>query len=122
MEKRKDTDKYILIGLVSIVIAFLIYWTISSFVNRETQTNDFIKKEVGGLLVNIKDEGKGEYTLTIKQHKTGEILEYYLFLSPFIKKNNIQINDSISKDANEHTIKFYKKKNGSFYKCCELNY
>jgi hypothetical protein len=122
MKRKINKDYLILVGLGTIIVAFFLYWVITSLVKRESQTNDFIEREIGGILENVKYDGRAEYSLTIRQHKTGEKLKYYLFLSPFIKENNIQTNDSISKEANGHTINFYKKKNGTFYKCCDLYY
>jgi hypothetical protein len=115
-------DNFILIGLGTVIVGFIVYWTTSSIVKRETQTNDFIKKEIGGILLKVKYDGRAEYSLTIRQHGTKEELNYYLFLSPFVKENSIQENDSISKEANGHTINFYKKKNGTYYKCCDIYY
>ena len=122
MKKKIDFDTTVLIVLGSVIVLFFLGWTVISFVKGETQTRDFIEREIGGILVGLDNSGKGEYNLTIRQHKTRQEIKYYLFLSPFIEENNIQVNDSISKVANGHTINFYKKQNGTYEKCCNLYY
>lgn len=97
-------------------------WAFVSAYRRDSQAADFLKREINGVLIKIEDITHGEYTLTIRQNETNEILEYYLYISKFVRDNNIQELDSISKPANAHTIDFYKKRDGKYYKCCELYY
>jgi hypothetical protein len=117
-----DRNSYIQIGLFAIGVISMLTWAIVSGVDRSNQENDLIKREISGILVTVKDLQHGDYTIRIKQHNTGKEMEYYLQISRFIKENNIQVNDSISKEANSHTLNFYRKKDGIYEKYCDLYY
>lgn len=116
----KSTYGKILIGLLSILGILLVSWIVISLYNDKKQSDDLIEREINGILINSKDITHGKYALIIKQHGTGEEIKYYLHISKFFQDNNIQVGDSISKNANSHTINFFKKRNGTFNKCCEL--
>src|SRR5687767_8415090 len=112
--RKLDLNTYILTGLIAIGLIALFSWIIFSAIDRAEQEDDLIKREISGILITVKDLQRGNYILRIKQHETGEELEYHLQISRFMKENNIQVNDSISKDANSHTLNFFKKKHGIY--------
>lgn len=118
----KDRTNRLFLYVFGLIFLAMIIWVFVSVYKRDSQSADFIKREIHGVLTKIHDDTHGEYTITIRQHGTNEILEYYLFISKFVRENNIQVLDSISKPANGHTIDFYKKKDGKFYKCCDIYY
>jgi hypothetical protein len=110
------------VGFFALFVVAGIGWGIVSLYKRDRQAADFIRREINGVLIKVRDDHHGEYTIAIRQSGSNQILEYYLFISSFVRNNNIQESDSISKLANGHTINFYKKKNGKFHKCCDIYY
>ena len=115
------TNRMVLYAFGVFVLAMIVWGLISAF-RRDSQAADFVKREIHGVLIKIHNNSHGECTITIRQHGANEILEYYLFISKFVRENNIQVLDSISKSANGHTVYFFKKKQGKYYKCCDLYY
>lgn len=110
---------------VLVIILFLVLFIsliIQSRLQFDRQENEFVKNKMNEILVEVKDLGRGNCSFKIREHHTKNILAYKLSISWFIKKNDIQVNDSISKDENDNNIIFYKKKNGIFQKCCVEQY
>jgi hypothetical protein len=116
----KNTDGKILLGLLVILGVLLIGWVGDSIYKDTKQNDDLIKRELNGILISSKDITHGIYSLVIKQHMTGEEIKYDLSVSKFFRDNNIHEGDSISKTADSHVISFFKKKEKTYYKCCEL--
>jgi len=74
------------------------------------EEEEFIKSEINGIIINLRDQQHGEFRFTIRQSTTKEMVAYSLSVGKFVKENGIQEQDSISKGANSHVIYFYKKK------------
>lgn len=116
----KSTNGKIAVTLLSILGILLASWIIDLIYREKKQRGDFFKQEVNGILIRSKDIYRGMFKLTIRQHHTEEEVTYSLSISKFLRDYNIQIGDSISKDANSRTIEFFRKSNGTFSKCCDL--
>ncbi len=115
------------IKILFIASVLLLVFTVTSLIINTNQamekTANFMKRELSGVLVAVTDVHRGSSALTIKQHATGELLEYTLEISKFLHENDIRERDSISKNANSGTIIFYKvDERGVYAKCCELAY
>jgi hypothetical protein len=87
-----------------------------------SKEKDFIKRELSGPLVKLEDIHHDQFYLYIRDNKTHNVVRYALYISKFIRENNIQVGDSISKEAGDHTIWFYKKKDGIFSRSANLYY
>jgi hypothetical protein len=115
------------IKILFIASVLLLVFTVTSLIINTNQamkkTTAFMKRELSGVLVAVKDVHRGTSALTIKEHRTGELFEYDLEVSKFLRENDIGERDSISKDANSGKIIFYKvNERGVYAKCCELQY
>jgi hypothetical protein len=115
------------IKILFIASVLLLVFTVTSLIINTNQamekTANFMKRELSGVLVAVKDIHRGSSSVTIKQHPTGELLEYNLEISKFLRENGIRERDSISKNANSGIIIFYKAdERGVYAKCCELEY
>jgi hypothetical protein len=115
----KSASGRFVIMLFSFIGLFLACWIAISVYRHERQSDDFIRRELNGTLVDIRDIRRGRYSITIKQHEKNEEIQYSLTISSFFKQNNIRAGDSISKSSNSKTVKFFKKRESSFIKCCE---
>jgi hypothetical protein len=122
MDEKLGVNKYIVFGLALIGAISFTIWVIIPTIDAQKREDDLIKREISGVLIKVKDLNRGSYSILIKENKTGTELEYDLHMSRFIKENNIQVNDSISKEGGSHTLNFFKKKNGIYEKCCDLYY
>lgn len=84
---------------------------------RDVQKRDFIRDELRGILLELKDIKRGDYVLRISRGSE-DPRNYTITLGSFIEKNNIQKYDSISKDAGSNVVKFYKRDGEGFVECC----
>lgn len=113
----------------------LIYWPLSLplivifigliyFYNGEKKYNkmvdDYQEKEIKGLIINLKEEGRGDHLLEINDKVSNKVLKYSLPVSWEIKEYGIQNGDSVSKEANSKTITFYKNEGGVYIKLCDF--
>jgi hypothetical protein len=113
--------RLIYIGIGTIVIIFV------AFFGRGTlkfyqQEDKFIESEVHGVIVRIKDYERGRFGLTIGRSETKDTIEYSIYIGKFMKENRIKVRDSISKEANSHTVYFFMKRDSLFEKPIELYY
>lgn len=76
---------------------------------------EFEKREVSGRIINLKKLTKGFYAIKL----SSEMPLPNLRIGWEIEEYNIQIGDSVSKEANSKLMTFYKFKNGAYEKCCE---
>lgn len=60
-------------------------------------------------MIKLEDIHHGQFDVTIIDNKTKDTVRYALRISKFIKQNDIQIGDSISKEADSRIIWFYRK-------------
>jgi signal transduction histidine kinase len=115
--------RIVLLACACLLVFFVggILLIVSTYTTRKKEL-DLIDRELSGVLIEVKDLQRGNYSLTIKQYKTNEIFEYDLQISKFIKEYSIKVNDSISKMAGGHEFYFYRKRNGLYEKIGELYY
>ena len=105
---------YALAILASMIAIVMIIRLVKKRFEFFQQEQAFIEKEIHGVIIKISDSQRGEYSLQIKESATGSLVQYSLSISDFLKENNIQINDSLSKGPNSHDVLFYKHQNGSY--------
>lgn len=108
--------------LISIFFALILIGSIIFIANNQIRHNKelklFISKGIYGSITKLNDLSRGTYSIEIKQ-------DNFIYETPSlpiaweIKEYNIQVGDSISKEANSKAITFYKVKNSSYKKCCE---
>ena len=110
-----------------LIIGFFFLTTISFFFtivyrNYYENTNEYkalVKKVIKGRITDLKDETRGSYYLKIKSFNN-TIRLHSLPIAWEVEEFNIQIGDSISKDAKSKKFVIYKQKNGRFKKICEF--
>lgn len=107
----------IVVVFISIVIGAVVFFT-RNYLNNKEELNSLVGKEIKGRIDALKDENRGSYYIEVKTlEETYKI--HSLPIAWEIKEYNIQVGDSISKEADSKTITFYKVKNGSYEKCCD---
>ncbi|MBS1508655.1 MAG: hypothetical protein JSS79_18615 [Bacteroidetes bacterium] len=97
-------------GVLVLSVAFLFVTTLFKQLKLEA---DYESRAFHGRLVGLQYTGRDQYVLTIKQDN-GDTLSYPLHITWFIKENNIQVNDSLSKGSDTYAMRFYKKQNGVY--------
>lgn len=102
----------IVVLLIGVIIAFL-YFRKNYFHNKK-ETNALIRKEVSGQINMLENINRGSYNLKIGDYKINSLPIAYE-----VEKYNIQLGDSVRKEANSRIMIFYKNTNGSFEKYCE---
>ena len=117
---KRNYTLFIICGLLVTLIIYSYYSTMIKFENME---NAIIKAEINGLLINVKNVNKGNYYIEIKDSKTKIVYPCDLPLASFVSENNIQLNDSISKEAKNDSLTFYRKVENKYQPCCiyEIN-
>ena len=110
-------DDYVLWTLGVALVLLIAYFLGTTLFKQFRQEADYESRQFHGRLIGLEDVGRGQYLLTIKQEH-GDTLAYYLPIKWFIKKNNIQTNDSVSKGQNAYAMRFFKKQNGEYVNCC----
>jgi hypothetical protein len=112
--------KYIIffITLFLISIVFAIVFFRNNYLKHENVITELIEKEIQGKIKGLKNENRGSYYIEIST-LNGDIKIHSLPIAWEIEEYNIQIADSVSKEANSKIMTFYKFKNGAYEKCCE---
>ena len=98
--------------LLIVVFSFLVFMTKKKTHDREIK--ELIRIELNGRINVLDNMNRGSCDLKIGTYKI-----HSLPIAFEIEKYNIQIGDSVSKEADNTTMKFYKNKNGVFEKYCE---
>ncbi len=105
--------KYIVLLIViyvSIFISGIVFFT-RKYLEHKEKIKIFIGKEVKGRIIALKDAGRGDYYIEIKTLKdTFKI--HGLPIAWHIENYNIQVGDSVSKEANSRIMIFYRTKGG----------
>ena len=102
-----------LISAISAIVFFR-----DNYIKQTKKITEVIKKEIQGKIKDLKNENRGSYYIEIST-MTEEIKVHSLPIAWEIEKYNIQIGDSLSKEADSRIMTFYKFKNGAYKKCCE---
>ena len=99
--------------LAGVITAFLFFR--KSYLNHNKDMTVLVGKELKGRISDLKNQNRGSYYVEIKNDKI-----HSLPIAFEIEKFNIQVGDSISKEAKSNIMTFYKNKNGTFIKCCDF--
>lgn len=105
-----------------IFIAAIIFWGIFFFNGDgkfDKMVSDFTARQINGTITFSSEKGRGFYLLEINDKVSDTDLKFSVPKSWFFKENNIQVGDSVSKEANSKKMTFFKNSDGSFEKCCE---
>lgn len=114
---RRPIEGYKLGILLFCTLLILTFADLAKKMIEHKKRIDFlISREINGIITDSKDESRGSAYLEVKtENDTYQM--HSLPLSRRIKINNIQLGDSISKEANSNIMIFYKRKNGEFLEC-----
>lgn len=106
---------------IIILIAILLIWVIFSFsffrknyLHQKREIKRLKSQKINGQINILENKNRGSYNLQIGNYKINSLPIAYE-----VDKYNIQLGDSVSKEANSTLMIFYKNKNGSFEKYCE---
>ncbi|MBO9634968.1 MAG: hypothetical protein J7578_17795 [Chitinophagaceae bacterium] len=102
----------IIVLLIGVAIAFL--YLRKNYLLHKNEINDLISKEVNGQINILKNKNRGSYNLRIGNYEINSLPIAYE-----VEKYNIQLGDSVRKEANSRIMIFYKNINGVFEKNCE---
>lgn len=103
-------------------ILALIFWVLYFWMGEkkfDEMTLEFTNKRIKGIIVKSNEKNRGFHFLEIKEKSTNSRFHYSLPKSWFFIENNIQVGDSVSKEAKSNVMTFFKYKNGKFIKCCD---
>ncbi|MEN9639360.1 MAG: hypothetical protein RLZZ262_1228 [Bacteroidota bacterium] len=108
------SPKYV--GISAAVFLFVVVFAFLFFrknqIAHQRETKELIGKELYGKIKILENMNRGSYDLKIDNYEIRS-----LPIAFEIQQYNIQVGDSMSKEANSNIIKFYKIKNGTFEKC-----
>lgn len=96
---------------VSIFISGIVFFT-RKYLEHKEKIKIFIGKEVKGRIIALKDINRGSYIISIKTFN--DTINQSLGIAWHIEKYNIQVGDSVSKEANSRIMIFYRTKGGKF--------
>jgi hypothetical protein len=109
----------VLFSILAILVLIAVFVLSKNYLNYRANTNALIGQQINGIIKSMKDQSRGSYFLEIQTEK--EIISVHsLPVAWEVKKYNIQVGDSISKEANSRIMKFYKSRNGVIEKICEF--
>lgn len=119
LDKRIKIKFMIIVFFFLTSISLILSIVLGNYYENTYEYKSLVKKVIKGRIIGIKDETRGTYYLKIKSlESTFEL--HNLPMSSEVEKYNIQIGDSISKDAKSKKFVIYKKKDGRFKKICEF--
>ena len=108
----KYTSVLYAIFLVVLVFAFLFFR--KNYVAHKREKKELINKELKGKIIHLENMNRGSYDLKINNYEIRS-----LEIGFEVQKYNIQIGDSVSKEANSNIMTFYKNRNGIFEEYCK---
>lgn len=118
----KSKIKFLLLGFVILnIFSFLFVLVYSNYYENTYEYKSLVKKEIKGQIIDMKDESRGSYYLKIKSLKSTSEL-HSLPISWDVEEYDIQIGDSVCKEAKSKKIAFYKLKNGSYKKIAIIEF
>lgn len=117
---KKFRIKFLIIGFFFLTTISLIFSIVmGNYYENTYEYKSLVKKVIKGRIIDIKDETRGSYYLKIKSSESIFELQN-LPMAWEVEEYNIQIGDSISKDAKSKKNVIYKQKDGRFKKICEF--
>lgn len=108
--------KYIIISIVILLtgVAITFLYLRKNYLHHKNEINDLISREINGQINILKNKNRGSYDLKIGDYKINSLPIAYE-----VEKYNIQLGDSVRKEANSRIMIFYKNIHGVFEKYCE---
>ena len=107
---------FIALFVISIILAIMFFR--NNYLKHKNVIAEIINKEIHGKIQGLRNENRGSYYVEIST-LNGDIKIHSLPIAWEIEEYNIQIGDSVSKEANSKLMTFYKFKDGAYKKCCE---
>lgn len=101
---------YTIFGLA--ILFGLIFFT-KKLTTYQKALEEFEKCKIKGVILSLKNTGRGTYDIELSSSNKIPNLR----IGWQLEKYDIQVGDSVSKDANIKIMTFYKFKNGKFEKC-----
>jgi hypothetical protein len=118
----KSKIKFLIIGFIVLhLCSFLFVLVYSNYYENTYEYKSLVKKEIKGRIIDMKDESRGSYYLKIKSLKSTSEL-HSLPIALDVEEYNIQIGDSVCKEAKSKKIAFYKLKNGIYKKIALIEF
>ena len=111
----------IFLGVLSIVALIVSISLVEKFRLLQNQLGILESAKLNGIVYELKDTQKGTYTVVTKVNQ-GVYYIHGIHLSWYIDKYNIQVGDSISKNANSDTLSFFKLESGVYKKRCDVTF
>ncbi|MFM2387752.1 MAG: hypothetical protein RL660_2509 [Bacteroidota bacterium] len=108
----KYSNTIYVVFVIVILLAFLYFR--KNYLHHKQEVKTLISKELSGKLNTLDNINRGSYNL-----KIGDYTIHSLPIADDVKKFNIQLGDSVRKEANSTKMVFYKKTNGTFENYCE---
>jgi hypothetical protein len=118
---KPSSDNLVLYGLLLLLAVAFIVGTWSKLFKGAIQADNFKTRAVRGVIKTIRHVHHGNCVLTVYNARTQAVDEFTLNISGFVKKHNIQIHDSIAKDANSRFASVYRKTNGQYQKMVDID-
>lgn len=113
---------FLLIGFIILsIFSFFLSILLGNYYENTNEYKSLVKKEIKGRIIDMKDESKGSYYLKIKSLKSTSEL-HSLPIAWDVEEYNIQIGDSVCKEAKSKKIAFYKLKNGIYKKIAIIEF
>jgi len=115
-----DYEKAIIV-LMLIALPILGIFEYHEFTAYQKELKEIQLKKFAGKIIELNDRG-GLCVITINDKVSNMDLKCDLDAkSGFFDENQIGVGDSLSKEANNSHLTFYKPYQGKFVKCCEFN-
>lgn len=105
----------VIYGIFGLVVLSATIFFIHKWLSYKNDLIEFQKKEAYGKIVRLKDLTRGIYAIEL----SSKIHLPNLRIGWEIEKYNIQVGDSVSKEANSKMMIFYKFENGVYKKYYE---
>ena len=119
---KKSKIKFLIIGFVILsIFSFFLSIVLGNYYENTYEYKSLVKKEIKGRIIDMKDESRGSYYLKIKCLKSISEL-HSLPIAWDVEEYNIQIGDSVCKEAKSKKIAFYKLKNGIYKKIALIEF
>lgn len=108
---------FIILSTLALIAIVGMLFLIRNSVKYNNELEILRSKEIKGVIVKLKDTGKGFCSMEIKE-PNDSTYEYSLAIAWEVKEFNIQAGDSVYKESSTNIMTFYKMKNGSYEKRC----
>jgi hypothetical protein len=110
--------KYIILIMVIFITSIIgaVFYFTRNYLSHSSELKSLESKEINGRIVALKDENRGSFYIEIETIQETHRM-HSLPIAWEIEKYNIQVGDSVSKEAGSRTMIFYKLKDGIYKEC-----